>query len=132
MPGIPSSALEKALRAYGANLGALLSREGLTQPRLGHAMKRKSISVSTKTINNILKARHPTQLDKLAALADHFQVPLWMMFVPELPAEVWTDAQRSDRLIKLLADYIHCSDDGRQHTENIAAAYAGKESTREK
>jgi hypothetical protein len=97
----------------------------------GRILKRKSHQVATKTVNNIVKGRHPSEIGKLSAIAETFGIPLWVMFVPDLPKELLQKPQ-NDRLTLLIKNYIACTDTDRVHAENIAAAYAGKKKDHEK
>lgn len=96
----------------------------ITQPGLSRALSRGKDEVSTKTINNIVNARNPPQLDNLSTIADYFDVPLWVMFIPELPKEL-LEKEKLARLQKLVEDYLLCANDERRFAENIAAGYAG-------
>lgn len=117
-----SKVLKDALAAYGPKLKILLEQQDLSQPDLERAMKRKGQKVATKTVNNIVNARHSTELGNLAAIADHFQIPLWVMFIPDLPPEM-LDKDKLARLVKLVTEYCQCDDTDRKHVENMAAAH---------
>ena len=87
-------------------------------------MKRRGTPVSTKTINNIVNARHPPELGNLAAIADYFGVPLWVMLVPGLPLDM-VAGEPLKRLDKLIQNYIACTPAGRKAAEDVASAYSG-------
>lgn len=122
MPKPQSPALKGALAAFAPKLKHLLDEAGLSEPQLGSVLKRRGQPVSPKTINNLGKGRHNSQLGNLAVIADYFGVPLWVMLIPDLPLEI-VQGEQLKRLDKLMRDYIACDEAGRQHTENIAAAY---------
>lgn len=126
MAAPPKSPLEEALNNYSKNLRVLLSQAELSESDLERELMRtKTKKVSTKTINNIVNSRHPPQLDNLSAIAEHFGVPLWVMFLPELPKELLVPPFK-DRLVGLMENYLACDGEGRMHTENIAATFAAK------
>ena len=82
-------------------------------------MKRRGLKVATKTINNIVNGRHSPELGNLAAIAEHFKVPLWVMFIPDLPREL-LDSDKLHRLTKLVEDYCATEETKRVHIENMA------------
>lgn len=121
----PKSSLLEAQLAFAEKLNYLLEREGLSQAALGRALKARKAGVADKTLSNISRAAHPSQVDNFAAIADHFGLPLWTMFVPGLPVE-FLDKAMSDRLAKLVDDYVHCDDADRLDVEKMAARYRPK------
>jgi transcriptional regulator with XRE-family HTH domain len=118
-----SAALQGALAAFGPKLKTLLKLRGLSESELGRQMKRRGTPVSTKTINNVANGKHPPELGNLAAIADFFGVPLWVMLIPDLPLDM-VSGEPLDRLNQMIKDYVACSPDDRKHAENIAAAYS--------
>lgn len=124
MPHKQNSPLQQAQIAFGENLKELLRRQELSQAGLGRALSRGNGGVSTKTINNIVEARHPPELGNLSTIAEFFGVPLWVMFIPGLPKEM-LERSSLERLRKLMDDYLACGDNERRFTENMAAGYAG-------
>lgn len=117
------SPLQEALEAFGATLEQLLERDDVSQAELGRRMSKGGHDIATKTINNIAKARHPPELDNLAAIADYFGVPLWVMFVPGLKPEL-LEKDKLQRLIKYVDDYLLCSDEERKHPEGVVSGFA--------
>jgi transcriptional regulator with XRE-family HTH domain len=117
-----SRALMAALAAFGPKLETLLKQRDISQAELGRQLKRRGAKISGKTINNIVNARHPPELGNLTAIADYFNVPLWVMLVPDLPLEM-VSGEPLKRLDKMIRDYVACDPEDRKHAENIAAAY---------
>lgn len=124
MPKQEQKPLEEASAAFGDSLGLLLSLRGMSQAGLGRELKKRSYTVSTKTINNIVKGRHPPELGNLSAIAEYFEVPLWVMFIPGLTKEVLQKPQLS-RLVMMMANYLACEDPQRMLVEGVTAGYAG-------
>ena len=123
MPKPQSEALKGALAAFAPKLEFLLERNNLSESALGRALKRQGQPVSTKTINNLAKARENAKVGNLAVIADHFGVPLWVMLIPNLPPEM-IEGEALKRLAGLIEDYIDADSGGRKQTENLAAAFA--------
>lgn len=117
-----SQALKVALAAFAPKLEYLLQVRKLTQPEVARQLKRRGTTVSTKTINNIVHAKHSPEVGNMAALADFLAVPLWVMLIPSLPMEM-LQGDLLKRLDKMIQDYIACDPEGRMHTENVAAAH---------
>lgn len=82
-------------------------------------MKRKGRKVATKTINNIVNERHSPELGNLALIAEHFDVPLWVMLIPGLDFQ-FLDKDRLDKLKKLVDDYTKTAPGRRHHIEEMA------------
>ena len=125
MATTPKSSLEEAQLAFAEKLNYLLERDGLSQAALGRALKARKAGVADKTLSNISRAAHPSQVDNFAAIADHFGLRLWTMFVPGLPVE-FLEKATNDRLAKLVEDYVHCDDADRADIEKMAARYRSK------
>lgn len=122
MAKVQSQSLRNALALFGPRLQHLLKKADLSQPELERELKKRGQPVATKTINNLVNKRHSAQLGNLAAIADYFGVPLWTMLLPGLHPEL-LEEKGLVRLDKLMQDYLGCDDDGRRHTENVAAAH---------
>jgi transcriptional regulator with XRE-family HTH domain len=126
MPNQTNPLLQAALANFGVNLRALLGTREMSEAALERElMRRKRKKVSAKTINNIVNNRHPAQIDNLAAIAEFFEVPLWVMFLPELPKELLQNPFK-ERLVRMVENYLLCDGDGRQNIESIAAVFAAK------
>lgn len=115
-------ALRDALAAFAPNMVNMLKERGLNQSELWRQLKRRGHEVSPKTVNNLANAKHSSEIGNLAAVADHFGVPLWVMLIPALPPDLVSKGSL-ERLNKLVQDYIACDPDDRKHAENVAAAY---------
>lgn len=114
-----------ALTAYSEKFEQLLELRHLSESQLGRDLKARKTPVNTKTLNNIGNVAHPTKLDNLAAVADYFGLPLWVMFLPGMPKSM-LDRPSSERLIKMMADYMECEDADRLEVEGLASIYAEK------
>jgi hypothetical protein len=121
----PKSSLKELQLAFAAAFNYLLRRDHLSQAGLGRALKAKKAGVADKTLSNISRAAHPSQIDNFAAIADHFDLQLWTMFVKGLPVE-FLEKGLNDRLVKLVDDYVHCDDADRMDIEKMAARYRPK------
>lgn len=89
------------------------------------ALARRSISVSRKTVNNALKARHDAQISTLQSIADALDCPLWVMFLVG-KSDKDLESPARERLIAMVAAYLKCDDASRHHVESMAAAFAAK------
>src|SRR5688572_16577609 len=107
-----SDALRAAQEAFAPKLKHLMGAHGMSQEGLGDALKRGGASVSQKTISNIGQGNHNTQIGNMAAIADHFGVPLWVMLVPDLPLDMLS-GDSLKRLDRLMRDYIACEPENR-------------------
>ena len=59
-----------------------------------------------------------------AEVAAGFGIPLWPMFLPGLTRDMFEDISKTMRLVKLMRDYLGCSDAHRSHVEHMAAGLA--------
>lgn len=128
MPKQQPKALQDALAAFAPNLVNLLKHRGISQSELWRQLKRRGHKVSQKTVNNLANAKHSSEIGNLAAVADYFGVPLWVMLVPALPPDM-VDGAALARLDRLVKDYIACAQEDRNHLENVAAAYVKRKIT---
>lgn len=122
MRGNHKSSLEEAQQAFAEKFQYLLERDRLSQADLGKALKAAKARVADKTLSNIKRAAHPSQINNFAAIADHFGIPLWIMFIPALPLE-FLEKPRNDRLMQLVVNYLACSEDDRSDIEKMAARF---------
>jgi len=83
-------------------------------------MKRRGRKVSTKTINNVVNKLHSPEIGNLALIAEHFGVPLWVMFIPDLDF-AFLEKQNLQKLVALVEDYHSTDEDKRVHIESMAA-----------
>jgi transcriptional regulator with XRE-family HTH domain len=104
-------------RAYVArNVADLRNRQGWSQAELG-----KRAGVSQRTISDIENALHKSPgLDTLEGLAAALRVPLWALFLPEIPTDL-SSLRRADRLT---ATYLAIGEDGKRTLDGIAEAEA--------
>jgi hypothetical protein len=63
-------------------------------------------------------------LSAYAAVAAQFGVPAWAMMVPGLTKDMFEDITKMPRLVRLMRDYLDCSDAQRSNTEAMAAGLA--------
>lgn len=77
-------AAKKANRAdLAANVRALMKRRGWTQVQLG-----EKAGISQTHIGNIVREEHDVSTSVLAAVAQAFGVPAWLLLVPNLPPDI--------------------------------------------
>jgi hypothetical protein len=123
MPKEENAVLREAQTAFSDNAHSLLHFRSESQAEVGRAVKKRGLEVAPKTVNNIFEARFPSELRNYTAIAEHFGVPLWIMFIPKLEKEML----RGDglaRLVKLMTDYMDCSDTQRKEVEEAARVLA--------
>ena len=95
----------------------------LSQKDLELDMKRKGHVVSQTSVSNVERGKHSSQVGNFQAFADYFGIPLWLLFLPGDPQQL-LEGDRRKRIVQLVEDYLSCDDEGRKHTENMAAAHA--------
>lgn len=116
-----------AVAAFARNATWTMEAQQITEPELVTVVKKKSPRpVSQKTINNVLKARlDDAKLSTFDSMATALGVPLWVLFIPTLKASDLQSPNR-ERLVALVENYLKCKDEGRHHTETMAAGFAAK------
>lgn len=121
------SHMATGLAAFRANVRTLMALQGITNDsemwRL--VSRRVAGAPSRKTVNNALQVRHDAQISTLEALAEALNVPIWVMFIPDLK-ESDLQSPNKERLTALVQNYLRCDNDGRSHAENMTAAFAAK------
>jgi transcriptional regulator with XRE-family HTH domain len=115
--------LEVAYAAFAEKLKWLRERHGLSQADLEREMKKRGRAVSQKSVSNIERGEHDSQISNFAALAEHFGVPLWVMLIPGLDTSL-LEGDNLKRLVRLVEDYLKVPDGDRAHIENMAAGLA--------
>jgi transcriptional regulator with XRE-family HTH domain len=118
-----SSSAESAHAAFAAKLKWLREHRKVAQMDLEREMKKRGKKVRQKTVSNIEQLVHDSQLGTYAAIAEHFGVPVWVMFIPGLDVAL-LEGEKLQRLKKLVEDYLRCDDVERKHAENMAAGFA--------
>lgn len=115
----------EALKPFSANYVRLSKIQGVEDGDIEKTMKKSKVGkvVSKKTLNNIRNLRHPPELSNLEAVANYFQIPLWIMFLDELPPEFLLSPDK-ERLARLVRDYLDCDERPRADAENLVAAHA--------
>jgi hypothetical protein len=63
-------------------------------------------------------------ISEYAEVAAYFGLPLWAMMVPGLTRDMFEDISKMMRLVKLVRDYLDCSDAHRTHIDQMAAGLA--------
>jgi transcriptional regulator with XRE-family HTH domain len=116
--------LESGYAAFVEKLKWLRERDGLSQADLERDMKKRGKKVSQKSFSNIERLEHSSQIKNFAAIAAHFGVPLWVMFVPGLDVSL-LEGPKLKRIVTLVQDYLACDDTERELIEKMAAGYAG-------
>jgi len=114
-----------AMDAFVRNAAWTMEAQGRREPEIVSMVRKSPRSISQKTINNALKGRHDGKISTYDALAASLGVPLWVLFIPTLKAEDLRSPNR-ERLVALVENYLRCKDDGRHHTETMAAGFAAK------
>jgi hypothetical protein len=66
-------------------------------------------------------------LSAYAASAAHWGLPVWAMMVPGTTRDMFEDISKINRLVKMVGDYLACSDSQRSSIEGMAAGLAGLE-----
>lgn len=122
-----SSVGSEARHAFSAAFGAALKHHDTNANAVAAAMKKRAKGTrktpSQKTLSNMLNGSHPHQISNMEAVAEYFDIPLWMMLVPGMKPKLLLPPLR-DRISKLMADYVRCNSEGRTATENMAAGHA--------
>lgn len=120
----------EALSAFRANVAIVMTQQNIeSHSEMWRVMKKKMAKgmkvPARKSINNALSARHDAQISTLAAIADGLNVPIWILLIPDLNESDLASPHR-ERLAALVQNYLHCDNEGRNHTESMAAAFASK------
>lgn len=122
-PPLPAVLLQ-AYDAFAHKAKYLRSARGMSQAAAEREMKRRGVSKAQKTVSNVEGAAHDSQLSSYVAVAELHGVPLWVMFVPDLPMAM-LEGERLTRLTRLVQDYLRCpTDELRANLEAVARAYA--------
>jgi hypothetical protein len=76
------------------------------------------------TISNVENLEGDPPLSTYAAAAAEWGLPVWAMMIPETTKDMFTDIAKIKRLVKLMRDYLDCSDSQRSNIEAMAAGLA--------
>lgn len=101
--------------AFAGNLRRLMEHHQISQAQLS-----KRSGVGQSTLSNLLDTANPLEINPrmttLHQLGLHFQVPPWLLLVPDVPLEVLLDGSLS-RMIELFRKLPSA---GRANVERIA------------
>jgi transcriptional regulator with XRE-family HTH domain len=114
---------ETAHSAFAAKLKWLRERQELSQSDVAVEMKKRGQAVSQKSISNLERLEHDSQISNFAAVAAHFGVPLWVMFIPGMDTSM-LEAGKLKRLVTMVENYLSLEDADRVHVEAMAAGFA--------
>lgn len=78
--------MNEQLKNFGRNVELQMVHQ-----QMSPAVLARRASISPKTLNNVLKARHAPQLDVLTKIADALKVELWQLWLPEIAADMAHD-----------------------------------------
>jgi DNA-binding XRE family transcriptional regulator len=97
-----------------------------TQAGMGREMKLElgKEGVSQKTISNIENLEGDPLISTYAAAAAYWGLPVWSMMVPGTTRDMFEDLTKMMRLVRLMRDYLDCSDTQRSNIEGMAAGLA--------
>lgn len=119
MPDPRSTAL-----AFAVNLQRLMDHHALSQAQLG-----AKTGIGQSTLSKLLNTERPLEINPrastVAALADYFRVPPWLLLVPDLPMELLVDY----RFGPLIENYARAPEEGRRTILRVAegeARYAAR------
>lgn len=131
MPKQSQNRIAIALDAFAQNVAGIKADKQIPNDTELWLMvgKHSKHSPAQKTVNNTVKGRHDAKISNLEAIADGLNVPLWVLFVPGLEEAGLLKSPHRERFMALVDNYIKCKDDGRTHTEGMAAAFAAKAKT---
>jgi hypothetical protein len=107
--------------AFKKNVGVVLEARGMNANDLAKAVERKGGKVS-KTVYNALNARHPPNIATMQDIASELDVPLWILLIPNLPAQILLEAERA-RFAKVVADFLGCDEIGRTRIAEAATSW---------
>ena len=63
-------------------------------------------------------------LSAYAEAAAHWGLPVWAMMVPGTTREMFEDPAKARRLVRLVRDYLDCSESQRSNIEGMTAGLA--------
>lgn len=72
--------MDEQLKTFAFNV-----QRHMTRLKLASAVLASRSKISPKTLNNLLNGRHAPQLDVLSKIADALKVPLWLLWLPDIP-----------------------------------------------
>lgn len=96
------------------NLRAAFEARGLSARGVSRAIKSsQGLSISNKTISNMLNGDGNPQLEGLTAVAKHLRIPLWQLMCPAAQPSHLDDAA----VHALLEDFVSLSELGRRRAQ---------------
>lgn len=103
--------MNERLNEFARNLKALMDQRGLSTEAISEIS-----SVSQKTVNNVLNGRHATQTDVLERIASALDVPMWQLWLPQMPV----DLDPGDTFPSLVCTAAKISPEARRQLSRIA------------
>lgn len=96
------------------NLTAAFEKRKLSARRVAAEIKRtQGVSISNKTVSNMLNGEGNPQLESLMAVARHLRIPLWQLMCPSVGLSHFDETS----VHELLEGYISLSEVGRRRIQ---------------
>lgn len=100
---------------FAKNLQRLMDHHGLSQNELA-----KRSGVGQRTLSTLLDQKRPLEMNPrsttIQQLAEYFDVPSWILLIPDLPLDLLTDK----RLAQLVERYRDSGNQGRESIDRVA------------
>jgi hypothetical protein len=74
--------------------------------------------------NNVENVEEDLPISAYAAAAAHWGLPMWAMVIPGTTRDMFEDLTKMMRVVRLMRDYLDCSDAQRSNIEGMAAGLA--------
>jgi transcriptional regulator with XRE-family HTH domain len=103
---------ENPQQVLSRNLAAVLESKKLSVRELERQLKKKGITISNRTIQNMVNGTGNPGLEPMMAVAAHIRVPLWQLFCEGADLSTFTD----ESVTKLLTEFAQLSEFGRRRT----------------
>lgn len=120
MPNVIGPRQQEAWNAFRGNVKKVLEMRGMNVNGLGIEVERKTRTVK-KTVYNALKATHPPEMKSLVDIAETLNIPLWLLMIPDMPAEL-LDGPEREKFLRTVENYKACDSTRRDQVANFAAA----------
>lgn len=96
------------------NLSAAFEKRKLSARRVATEIKRtQGVSISNKTVSNMLNGEGNPQLESIIAVAKHLRIPLWQLLCPTVGISHFDETSVHD----LLQDYVSLSEVGKRRIQ---------------
>lgn len=99
MPYNTNRSNQTANEVFGRNIIKLRTQRGITQAEIG-----RSSGVSQRTVSNLEKLGEAgtSNLDTVEALAEYFKLPMWQLFLENMPFDTATQKRLDDAVQAML------------------------------